>query len=408
MFLRGLILTLAVAGVPGWTMLAQAPSAADNLAAGIRQIQANDFFRAQLTLNEAASQLAGQPAATEMLARIHAYRVLVLVKLDQPERARAAVALALQANPAISVDASVFSPAVVALFDAARRPATANPEAAGREAEQAGRFQDAFVSYLAALRALPEPPIPADDQRLRERIITVVARLATPPTIPAEAREHATRADRLLEAEAILGATAGASSQAAATALRQAVRTAPWWAEATFKLATVSQKLQRVDEALLNLSLYRLADPAGYAATIAKATAPAITAEPVARAVVPRPVGPATIYIYWPKQQRSSGRHKVFCNGELVAEMQNNRYVVLKAAAGTHDLAFLKKHETAVVEGGREYHFRASIEGHWKFALGEQLRPTVTDAAKAEMLDKGTSLNAAKYTRSGECGPPKS
>ena len=386
---------------------AQAPSAADNVAAGIKHLRTGDFFRAVLTLNEAVAQLANQPGDPKMLARVHAFRAMAYTALDQPERARAAVTLALAADPAIAVSAGEFNPAVVALFAAAKAPAVANPEAAGQAAEQEGRGQDAFLAYLTAYRALPEPPTPADDQRLRERIIGVVRKLGTAPAIPPEAREHAAKADRLLEAEAILGTTAGASSQAAAAELRKAVRIAPWWAEPAFKLATVSQKLERVDEALLNLNLYRLADPDGYAATVARAapTAPVATAS-LERAV-PRPPGPATIYIYWPEQQRGGGRQKVLCNGKQVAELQNNRFVVLTAAAGTHDLVFRDKHVTAVVENGREYHYRASIEGQWRFAMGPDIRLTVTEAAKDEMRAQGMAPNDARRTRSTECVAPR-
>ena len=265
------------------------PTAADNLAAGIGHVQTGDYFRALLTFNEAAGQLAGPPSDPELLARVHAYRALALTRLDQPERARAAVRLALDARPDLAPSATEFTPAVVSLFDEARGPVAADPEAAALAAEQAGRLQDAFVSYLGAYRALPDPPAAADDQRLRERIIGVVRKLATSPVIPSEARDHATTADRLLEAEAILGTTGGASIQAAAVALRKAIRIAPWWPETTFKLATAAQQLQRVDEALLNLNLYRLADPDGYAATIAKASAPSAPAAPAARLVIPKP-----------------------------------------------------------------------------------------------------------------------
>lgn len=402
MLVRTLILLLTLGGSPAAAGQTQA-TAADNLATGIRQMNANDFFRALLTLNEAAGQLAAQPGEAELLARVHAYRALVLTRLDQPERARAAVRLALEAKPDMAPAAGEFTPALVMLFDEARRPAAADPEGAGRAAEQSGRFQDAFRDYLAAYRALADPAPPADDQRLRERIITVVRRLDTAPLVPAEAREHATTADRLLEAEAILGTTGGASMQAAAIALRKAIRLAPWWPEATFKLATAAQRLQRVDEALLNLNLYRLADPDGYAASIAKAT-PAITpAEPVVRTAIPRPLGPAMIYVYWPEQQRGSKRQKLFCNGQQVADLQKNRFVVLKAAPGSHDLAFRDKHVTAVVEAGHEYHYRASLEGHWQFAQGPELRLTLPDAAKEEMRKQEMRLNDARRTRSAEC-----
>lgn len=406
MLVRALIL---MAGLGGSAVVAQVPSpfsAADNLAAGIRQVQAGDYFRALLTLNEAAGQLAAQPGDPELLARIHAYRALVFTRMDQPERARTAVRLALDARPDLAPSATEFTPGVVTLFDEARTPVASDPETAARAAELAGRFQDAFVNYLAAYRALPDPPAASDDQRLRERIIGVVRRLTTPPFIPAEARDHATTADRLLEAEAILGTTGGASMQAAAVALGKAIRIAPWWPEPTFKLATVAQKLQRVDEALLNLNLYRLADPDGYAAAIAKAAARSAPASPAAPVAIPKPLGPASIYIYWPEQQRGGGRQKVMCNGHQVADLQNNRFVILTATPGAHELAFRNKHVTAVVEAGQEYYYRSSVEGPFTFALGPEIRLIEATAAKDEMRQQKMKVNDARRTRSSQCAPP--
>lgn len=272
MALRALVVVLCLAGLS--VARAQAPSAADNLAAGIRLIAADDAFRALLTLNEAAGQLT-TPRDSELLARVHAYRVMALLKLDQPERARAAVGLALAANPGLSPAATEFNPAVVALFDEGRRPGAPIPPDAGKTATQPGRFP--ITS--------PEPP-------------------------------------------------------------------------------------------------------------------------PAVAPMVPRPLGPATIYIYWPEQQRGGGRQKVSCNGKQVAELQNNRYVILKAAPGSHDLAFRDKHVTVVAEAGREYYFRTSIEGQWRFAMGPEIRLTVVDAARTEMQQQGMAVNDARRTLSTECVVP--
>lgn len=281
--------------------------------------------------------------------------------------------------------------------------AASDPEAAGQAAQQAGRFQDAFLAYLSAYQALPDPAPAAEDRRLRERIIRIVQRLGTLPAIPSDAREHARKADELLAAEAMLGNTADASSQAAAIELSRAVRSAPWWPEATFKLATVLQRLQRLDEALMNLNLYKLADPVGYLENLDR-TAPRIAAAPpVAPVVVRRPVGPAIVYIYWPEQARGGARQKVMCNEQKVADLQNNRFVMLKVAAGTHTFTFRDRHITAVVEGDREYHYRTSIEGNTRFSLGPEIRLMNADAAKAEMRKQGMTPNDARRTFSSDC-----
>ena len=64
-------------------------------------------------------------------------------------------------------------------------------------AEQARRLQETFLADLRAFQALQDPPPAADDQRLREQIITVVQQLDTKPLIPAEARAHVKQADDL-------------------------------------------------------------------------------------------------------------------------------------------------------------------------------------------------------------------
>src|SRR5262245_5251886 len=51
---------------------------------------------------------------------------------------------------------------------------------------------------------------------------------------------------------------------------------------------------------------------------------------------------PATIYIYWPKQQRGNGKPKVLCDGQVVANLQNGRYIVLTAPPGAHTIKFHK------------------------------------------------------------------
>ena len=385
----------------------QPQAVAPNLDAGISQIRAGDFISALVTLNDVATELSARPDLATTLARARAYQALAYTLLDQPDRARAFAALALSADPRIAVNAPEFTPALIALFGELRRPTTQEPEAEGDAANRGGGLQEALLAYLRAFQALPEPPEVAADQRLREKIVRVVQQLATKPVVSERARSHYTKAQDLLDAEAILGGVAGTASQQAAAELRQAIRLAPWWADAIYRLATVQQRLNLVDEALVNLGLYRLADPEGYAARAARAVPRDVAAvPPAAPPVVPKPAGPALIYIYWPEQQRGGGRQKIFCNGQQVAELQNNRFVVLRAAAGTHDLAFRNKHVAAVVEAGREYHFRTSIEGHWQFAMGPEIRPVAPEAAKAEMSQQEMKVNDARRTRSAECGVP--
>jgi hypothetical protein len=266
-------------------------TAADPLKSGIARVEAGDFRMGIMTLNEVIDPDSTASASDQ--ARAHAYRAQAYLGLNEPERARAALLLALKADASVKVTAPPFSLALVNLFEAVTAPADANHEATAAAAAAAGNYQQAFVHYLSAYEALPDAAPTADDRRLRERIIDVVRRLNTRPAIPAEAAAHFDKATQLLEAEAVLGAGGTATAEAAATELQRAIRIAPWWPEATFKLAGLEQKLQRVDAALINLNLYKRADPEGYAAATApktalprEAAAPRLASRP-ATAVIP-------------------------------------------------------------------------------------------------------------------------
>lgn len=128
--------------------------------------------------------------------------------------------------------------------------------------------------------------------------------------------------------------------------------------------------------------------------------APAAAATP---AVAPKA---ALIYVYWPKQVRSfGGGEKVLCNEQRVADLHNGRFVVVRAAPGTHSLSFRGRDVTAIVEGGREYHYRASLEGYMRFDKRPMLQLISADEAMAEMRDKA-SPNDPKRTFSTECAAP--
>jgi hypothetical protein len=302
------------------------------------------------------------------------------------------------------IDAAEFRPDVVRLFADARGPARQHPEAAGQAAEQAGQLRDAFLAYLSAYQALSDPAPAADDRRLREKIIKVVQRLETAPAIPSEARDHFTKAQGLIDAAAILGGSSGpGSAQAAAVELKKAIRVAPWWPDATFRLATQLQKLERFDEALLNLTLYRLADPKGYTATIA-ATNPRVAeaTAAVAPPVAPAAAGPAVVQIYWPPQKLKGGKPKVKCDGFHVADLENRRFVVLNVAPGSHAIGFHNKSFSFVFDAGRKYFLRASAEG-----LGKPfVRMASPEEATSEIQQGSVTANDPKRTFSTECKAP--
>lgn len=374
-------------------IFAQAPTVAEAL----RQLQAGDAFRALLTLNGLVAQ-AGTDTAT--VARAHALRAMAFLQQNQPERALAAVALALKTQPAFVPSATELNAETLALFETARAPKTADPEGDAQRAERAGNFQSAFLSYLAAYQALPDPPSAADDRRLREGIIRVVQKLPTPPVIPPAAQEHARKAAQLVDAEAILGGPAGTSSRAAVAELLQAVRLAPWWPEATLQLATAYQRLARTDDALANLNLYKLADPDGYAARAKPATAAAPPAAGRAT-VAPRAVVPASITVYRTQVFMGGGTFSIECNGDTVAELENGRSVTFEAPPGEHLLYLPDLLEKIVVAGGERLYFFID----YGFST-VKARKVAANEALAHMKEKGVRPDEARRKLLPGCSAP--
>lgn len=356
-----------------------------------------------MMLNEVVAAEAKTDGAIR--ARAHAYRAEGFLGLNRPEEARAAATLALKAEPGISVTAPPHSAAVVELFVEIRRPsAAASPEITGAAAEQEGKYQEAFAAYVTAYHMLPIPAPAADDRRLREKIILMARRLDAPPVIPQDARAHVRKAQELIEAQAVLGPAGAASLKAAAVELQSAIRLAPWWAEATFQLATVLQQLQSVEGALLNLNLYRVADPDGYAKVIA-ATTKAAEAPPELAAATVRV---ASVYVYWPPQVRSRGTPKVHCDGFLVAELQKGRFVALAIPGGAHDIKLSGKSATFTFEPGHTYYLRASQEGFTRWSPFTLQLVTPSEGA-AELREKSIASNDPRRTYSNQCAasPPK-
>lgn len=374
-------------------------STSEYLATGVARIQSGDFQLGIMMLNEVVAADARTDAATR--ARAHAYRAQAFLGLNRPDEAQAAAMLALKANPDISVTAPPYSAAVVQLFRDARSPAaTLSPEIAGAAAEQEGRHQDAFAAYLAAYQQLSIPAPAEDDRRLREKIILIARRLDAPPAIPQDARAHYRKAQELIDAQAVLGSAGAASLDAAAMELQRAIRLAPWWAEPLFRLATLLQQLQRVEAALMNLNLYRLADPEGYA----KATA---TKVPVEKAPVrtEATAAVASVYIYWPPQVRSRGTPKVYCDGLLVAELQKGRFIALGVPGGAHDIKLSGKSESFSFEPGHTYYVRASQEGFTRWSPFT-LQLVDPDEGAAELREKSITSNDPRRTYTNQCAAP--
>lgn len=342
-------------------------AAPDYLASGIARIEAGDYHMAIMTLNEVVDPASN--ASTADVARAHAYRAQAYLALREPERARAALLVSLKTDPSLAITSPPYSIAMLKLNDAVNVPAGTDRESAGAAAVTAGNYVGAFVHYLSAYEALPDPAPPADDRRLRERIIEAVSHLDARPSIPPDASEHFDKATQLLEADAALGGGGTATLEAAAAELQRAIRIAPWWPEATLKLAGVLQKLQRVDAALANLNLYKLADPKGYAATVgpkpAAAPAESRPSAPRPAAVPAAPVAqPSVVYFYRTKAiwMGTASGMEAYCDGARMGDLRNGRYLAVRLDPGEHtcylDATGMKKSELVTVRSGDELYFQ--------------------------------------------------
>lgn len=112
---------------------------------------------------------------------------------------------------------------------------------------------------------------------------------------------------------------------------------------------------------------------------------------------------PAMIYVYWPKQARGGGKPKVMCDGQHVANLQESRYIALRAAPGAHTIKFHKGDISATFEAGTNHYIRVSAEG---FPVHAVLRLMDPADATTEMQLKDVAPNDPKRTFSAECRPP--
>ncbi len=125
-------------------------------------------------------------------------------------------------------------------------------EALGQAAEQAGKLREALAHYTSALSSASGEA----DTRLRERIIQLVTTLDPRPAIPDQAMRSLARAQAAIEM-----AKTNADFEDAASRLQDALRLAPWWADAYFNLGIVYEKVGRFADAVKSLKWYLRAAP---------------------------------------------------------------------------------------------------------------------------------------------------
>lgn len=130
----------------------------------------------------------------------------------------------------------------------------ADEETLGQQAEQTGNLRQALTHYINALQS-PEEYSPKD-QRLREKVISIVQKLKPPPAVPEEAERYMARGRAAVKA-----ATSTKDFVKAAKEFIKALRIAPWLAEGYYNLGIVEDKAGHYEHTIQNLKLYLLAIP---------------------------------------------------------------------------------------------------------------------------------------------------
>lgn len=135
-----------------------------------------------------------------------------------------------------------------------------NAMALGQQAEQAGNVREAVRQYTMALHGLSSGS--NDEQQLRGKIIDLVRGLDPKPAISEEAER------RFISGGVLAKQAKSVEDHARAAAeFREALKLAPWWADAYINEAVVQEQAQRPDAAIRSLKLYLRISPDGPDAT---------------------------------------------------------------------------------------------------------------------------------------------
>lgn len=127
-------------------------------------------------------------------------------------------------------------------------------EKSGDAAAASGKKQEALGAYKRSLQEVEADG--ADDYRIREKVIRLVATFPVEPEVPDEAMRHAVRGRTMFK-----NAAAG-DYKAAVGEFRQAVKLAPWWSSGYNALAAAQEADRQYAGAIHSLKLYLSTKPA--------------------------------------------------------------------------------------------------------------------------------------------------
>jgi len=178
----------ALASLLAWSLVASAyaqvpPSAEQEAADGIRQVQDGDFETAVTTLDSAVRRLDGQPGRERLLVQALVQLGVALVALDQAEPARARFRRALVIDPRLRLSTDTFSPKVVAVFEQARREAEAAGQAGRTDGGAAVPAKPLIFAGLGAAAAAVALAVRGGDDPPTPPVVTLSNARFSPPAI---------------------------------------------------------------------------------------------------------------------------------------------------------------------------------------------------------------------------------
>lgn len=124
----------------------------------------------------------------------------------------------------------------------------------GRQLEQAGLHRQALSHYVSALKGKSTGS--DGEQRLREKIFQVAARLDPPPAVPAEVERYMSRGTM-----AVRMSKTKEDFKNAVAEFEKALALAPWLPELYFNIGVVQEKADLPEDAIRSFKFYVLAAP---------------------------------------------------------------------------------------------------------------------------------------------------
>jgi len=149
-----LLALLVVAFPSGGSLMAQAPPADAEVAAGMKQVDDGDYDRAILTLDNAARRLAGDPARAAELSQAYLYLGIAYIGKGHEAAAKAKFREALKQIKDLTLSPEKFPPKVIDAFEEAKHEAATAAAEPAPVGKKGGSKKALVIGGLAAAAAV--------------------------------------------------------------------------------------------------------------------------------------------------------------------------------------------------------------------------------------------------------------